>query len=145
MMAALAEGLNILDHAGIASGRPDDDPEIAPLSGPERFRYDIDLAAVTEMWRRGSVISSWLMDLTAEALAADPDLSEFQGRVSDSGEGRWTVQTAVELGVPANVITSALYARFSSRGESGLADRALSAMRHQFGGHTEQPEEAPPT
>lgn len=145
MMAAIAEGLNILDHAGIAVGRPDDDPEIAPLQGPERFRFDLDLAAVAEVWRRGSVVSSWLVDLTAEALAADPDLDAFQGRVSDSGEGRWTVQTAVELGVPAHVITASLFSRFSSRGESEFGDKVLSAMRHQFGGHREQAPQDPPT
>jgi 6-phosphogluconate dehydrogenase len=145
MMAALAEGLNILEHAGIAVGRPDDDPEVAPLKGPERFRFDLDLADVAEVWRRGSVISSWLLDLTADALAADPHLEAFQGRVSDSGEGRWTVQTAVELGVPAHVITAALYSRFSSRGESEFGDKVLSAMRHQFGGHREQAPQDPPT
>ncbi|MBK5223713.1 MAG: decarboxylating 6-phosphogluconate dehydrogenase [Acidimicrobiia bacterium] len=138
MMAAFAEGMNILEHTGIARGRPADDPEIAPLKGPERFRYDIDLAAVAEVWRRGSVISSWLLDLTANALNADPELEGFEGRVSDSGEGRWTVQTAVELGVPAHVITASLFSRFSSRGESAYGDRLLSAMRMQFGGHTEQ-------
>ncbi len=143
MMAAIAEGLNVLDHAGIALGRPSDDPEIAPLKGAERFRFDLDLAAVTEVWRRGTVISSWLMDLTASALAADADLAGYDGRVADSGEGRWTVQTAVELGVPAHVITAALYSRFSSRGESNFGDRVLSAMRHQFGGHVEQPPEVP--
>lgn len=145
MMAAVAEGLNILDHAGIAVGRPDDDPEIAPLKGPERFRYDLDLADVTEVWRRGSVISSWLLDLTATALADDPDLQSYAGRVADSGEGRWTVQTAVELGVPAHVITASLFARFSSRGESAYGDRALSAMRHMFGGHLEHPAGGAPT
>lgn len=145
MMAAMAEGLNILDHAGIAVGRPDDDPEIAPLKGPERFRYDLDLGAITEVWRRGSVISSWLLDLTALALAGDPELESYQGRVADSGEGRWTVQTAVELGVPANVITASLFARFSSRGESAYGDRALSAMRHMFGGHVEHPAGGHPT
>ena len=144
MMAAVAEGMNILDHAGIAIGRPDDDPEIAPLTGAGRFRYDLDLGAIAEVWRRGSVISSWLMDLTANALVADPELDGFQGHVSDSGEGRWTVQTAVELGVPAHVITASLYSRFSSRGESDYADRLLSAMRLQFGGHVEKPQ-APPT
>ncbi|QGG94472.1 phosphogluconate dehydrogenase (NAD(+)-dependent, decarboxylating) [Actinomarinicola tropica] len=145
MMAAVAEGLNILDHAGIAVGRPDDDPEIAPLKGPERFRYDLDLAEITEVWRRGSVVSSWLVDLTAAALHADPDLAGYQGRVADSGEGRWTVQTAVELGVPAHVIAGSLFARFSSRGESDYGDRVLSAMRHQFGGHVEHPVTGPPT
>jgi len=138
MMAAIAEGLNILDHAGIAVGRPDDDPEVAPLKGPERFRFDLDLAAVAEVWRRGSVVSSWLIDLTAEALAEDPALDAFEGRVSDSGEGRWTVQTAVELGVPAHVITASLYSRFGSRGEALFGDKVLSAMRHQFGGHVEK-------
>jgi 6-phosphogluconate dehydrogenase len=143
MMAAIAEGLNVLDHAGIGLARPSDDAEVAPLAGAERFRFDLDLADVTEVWRRGTVISSWLVDLTAAALASDPDLASYDGRVSDSGEGRWTVQTAVELGVPAHVITAALFSRFSSRGESNFGDRALSAMRHQFGGHVEQPEEIP--
>ncbi len=143
MMAAIAEGLNVLDHAGIGLARPSDDPEIAPLSGAERFRFDLDLADVTEVWRRGTVISSWLVDLTAAALASDADLATYDGRVSDSGEGRWTVQTAVELGVPAHVITAALFSRFSSRGESNFGDRVLSAMRHQFGGHVEQPQGIP--
>jgi 6-phosphogluconate dehydrogenase len=143
MMAAIAEGLNVLDHAGIGLARPSDDAEIAPLSGAERFQYELDLAEVAEVWRRGTVISSWLVDLTAAALTGDPELEHYDGRVSDSGEGRWTVQTAVELGVPAHVITAALFSRFSSRGESNFGDRVLSAMRHQFGGHVEQPEEIP--
>jgi 6-phosphogluconate dehydrogenase len=143
MMAAIAEGLNVLDHAGIGLARPSDDAEIAPLSGAERFQYELDLAEVAEVWRRGTVISSWPIDLTAAALTADADLEGYDGRVSDSGEGRWTVQTAVELGVPAHVITAALFSRFSSRGESNFGDRVLSAMRHQFGGHVEHPEGIP--
>jgi 6-phosphogluconate dehydrogenase len=143
MMAAIAEGLNVLDHAGIGIARPSDDAEIAPLAGAERFQYELDLADVAEVWRRGTVISSWLVDLTAAALTGDATLEHYDGRVSDSGEGRWTVQTAVELGVPAHVITAALFSRFSSRGESNFGDRVLSAMRQQFGGHVEQPEEIP--
>jgi len=138
MMAALAEGLAILDKAGIGREEQTHDAETSPLSDPRYYRYDIDTAAVAEVWRRGSVISSWLVDLTAKALAADPDLAGFEGRVSDSGEGRWTVGAAVDLGVPAHTITAALYQRFASRGRSDFADRSLSAMRKEFGGHHEK-------
>lgn len=139
MMAALAEGLAILDKADIGDEQQTHDAETAPLRDPRYYRYDIDMAAVAEVWRRGSVISSWLVDLTAKALAADPGLDGFEGRVSDSGEGRWTVDAAVDLGVPAHTITAALYQRFASRGRSEFADRSLSAMRKEFGGHHEQP------
>lgn len=139
VMAAYAEGLAILVDAGEGRRRQEADAETVPLRHPEYFRYDLDVAAVAEVWRRGSVISSWLLDLTAAALADDPGLHAYEGRVSDSGEGRWTVQAAVEVGVPAHVITSALYQRFTSRGEADFADRVLSAMRHRFGGHEERP------
>jgi 6-phosphogluconate dehydrogenase len=138
LMAAYAEGMNLLQHAGIGALARAADAETTPLRDPRAFRYDIDIAAVAELWRRGSVISSWLLDLTAEALARSPQLSEFDGRVSDSGEGRWTSMAAIEAGVPARVLTTALYDRFSSRGESDFADRVLSAMRFGFGGHHEQ-------
>jgi len=140
LMAAYAEGLNILKHADIGARPPVADAETAPLDNPEAFRYDIDLAAVTEVWRRGSVITSWLLDLTAEALARSPDLAEFSGRVADSGEGRWTSIAAIESGTPARVLTTALYDRFSSRGEGDFADQVLSAMRFGFGGHHEKSE-----
>jgi 6-phosphogluconate dehydrogenase len=138
IMAAYAEGFNILHHANVGKreGRSDD-AETAPLRDPQYYRYDIDLAAVAEVWRRGSVVASWLLDLTAAALAESPDLKEFGGRVSDSGEGRWTVHAAVDEGVPANVLSTALYERFSSRGEADFANQLLSAMRKQFGGHVE--------
>ncbi|CAI7975555.1 MULTISPECIES: phosphogluconate dehydrogenase (NAD(+)-dependent, decarboxylating) [Parafrankia] len=139
MMAAFAEGMGILEKAGI--GRSEaalHDAETAPLAHPEYYQYDFDIASVAEVWRRGSVVSSWLLDLTATALAEDPRLAEFGGRVSDSGEGRWTVLAAVEEGVPAHVLTASLYERFSSRGESLFADKLLSAMRKQFGGHAEK-------
>lgn len=139
LMAAYAEGLAILERADLGSARRAADAETAPLRRPERYRYELDVSAISEVWRRGSVVASWLLDLTAAALAADPDLSGFKGHVSDSGEGRWTVQTAVDLGVPAHVIAAALYQRFASRDEGDFADRALSAMRHQFGGHLEVP------
>ncbi len=137
LMAAYAEGLNILSEANIgASDRPKD-AETAPLPHPEYYQYDFDLAAISELWRRGSVVSSWLLDLTAAALVADPKLSGFEGRVSDSGEGRWTVHAAIEEGVPAPVLSAALYERFDSRGRAGTANKILSAMRAQFGGHVE--------
>jgi 6-phosphogluconate dehydrogenase len=139
LMAAYAEGLAILERANAGNRSRALDAETAPLRRPERYRYDFDVAAVAEVWRRGSVIASWLLDLTAAALASDPDLSGYAGHVSDSGEGRWTVQTAVDLGVPAHVIAAALYQRFASRDEGDFADRTLSAMRHQFGGHLETP------
>jgi 6-phosphogluconate dehydrogenase len=138
-MAALAEGLNILATAGIGLEDQTHDAETAPLRHPELHRYEIPVADVAEVWRRGSVIASWLLDLTAAAMADDPDLERFAGRVSDSGEGRWTVQTAIDQGVPAPVLSAALYARFSSRGNARFADKALSAMRAGFGGHLEKP------
>ncbi len=143
VMAAYAEGLNILAHADI--GRTDrlHDAETAPLRDPQYYQYDIDIPEVTELWRRGSVITSWLLDLTAAALQDDPGLDGFQGRVSDSGEGRWTVQAAVDTAVPAHVLTAALYERFSSRGEADYGDRVLSAMRKQFGGHDERQAQDP--
>jgi 6-phosphogluconate dehydrogenase len=138
LMAAYAEGLNILRHADIGSAEHAADAETAPLRHPEHYRYEIDTAAVAEVWRRGSVVASWLLDLTAAALHADPDLEAFSGRVSDSGEGRWTALAAIEEGVPAPVLTAALQARFSSQGQSDFADKVLSAMRKQFGGHDEK-------
>jgi 6-phosphogluconate dehydrogenase len=142
VMAAYAEGLNILRNADVGKRARTADAETAPLEHPEFYQYDIDTAAVAEVWRRGSVIGSWLLDLTAAALLESPDLDGFSGRVSDSGEGRWTSVAAVEEGVPAPVLTSALYARFSSRDLSDYADRVLSAMRKQFGGHAEKPPDA---
>ena len=139
VMAAYAEGLNILRNANAGKQQQESDAETAPLENPEYYQYDIDTTEVTEVWRRGSVIGSWLLDLTAQALLESPDLQEFSGRVSDSGEGRWTSTAAIEEGVPAPVLTSALYSRFSSRGLDDFADRALSAMRKQFGGHAEKP------
>ena len=138
IMAAYAEGLAILKKANVGAGEQVHDAETTPLRDPEMYRYEIDTAAVAEVWRRGSVISSWLLDLTAIALTEDPALSGFGGRVSDSGEGRWTVAAAVDEGVPAHVLTAALFERFSSRGEADYADRLLSAMRKQFGGHDEK-------
>jgi 6-phosphogluconate dehydrogenase len=138
LMAAYAEGLAILRNANIGRRAQEHDAETTPLRNPEHYMYDIDLAAVAELWRRGSVISSWLLDLTATALFEDPDASGFSGRVSDSGEGRWTALAAVDEGVPAHVLTAALYERFSSRGEAEFANRVLSAMRRQFGGHVEK-------
>ena len=138
MMAAYAEGLNVLAKANIGAEDHADDAETAPLEDAKYFQYDIDLAAVTEVWRRGSVITSWLLDLTAEAYLDDPKLDEYAGFVSDSGEGRWTVQAAIEEGVPAPVLSAALYQRFSSRGRSDMADKVLSAMRAGFGGHHER-------
>jgi len=137
-MAAYAEGLNVLYKANVGKETHTVDAETTPLREPEYYQYDIDIAAVAEVWRRGSVVASWLLDLTAAALAKSPALEEFGGRVSDSGEGRWTVLAAVDEGVPANVLTTALYERFSSRGEADFADRLLSAMRFEFGGHAEQ-------
>ena len=137
LMAAYAEGLNILHRADAGSEKRADDAETAPLSDPEYYRYSIDVAAVAEVWRRGSVVASWLLDLTADALAGPPDLSAFSGRVSDSGEGRWTVRAAVDVGAPATVLSAALFDRFASRGEADFADQLLSAMRSQFGGHSE--------
>jgi 6-phosphogluconate dehydrogenase len=138
IMAAYAEGFNVLRHANVGAKAKTDDAETAPLVDPEAYRYDIEVAEVAEVWRRGSVIASWLLDLIAVALFQDPDLAQFQGRVSDSGEGRWTVKAAVDEGVPAHVLSGALYQRFASRGEADFADKLLSAMRHEFGGHAEK-------
>ena len=140
LMAAYAEGLNLLAHANVGQQTRAADAETTPLRNPEAFRYDIDLPEVAEVWRRGSVITSWLLDLTADALYESPQLSEFGGRVSDSGEGRWTSIAAIESGAPARVLTTALYDRFTSRGESDFADKVLSAMRFGFGGHHEKGE-----
>jgi 6-phosphogluconate dehydrogenase len=139
IMAAYAEGFNVLRHADAGRRDREQDAETAPLGDPRYYRYELDIPAIAELWRRGSVVSSWLLDLTAAALAASPQLEEFTGRVSDSGEGRWTVVAAVEEGVPAYVLSAALYERFSSRGEADYADRVLSAMRREFGGHVEKP------
>jgi len=138
MMAAYAEGLNILKHANAGSVQRDADAETAPLADPEAYMYDLDLTAVSEVWRRGSVIASWLLDLTAEALVASPQLDEFSGRVSDSGEGRWTALAAIEEGVPAPILTGALFERFASQGSDQFANKVMSAMRSQFGGHAEK-------
>jgi 6-phosphogluconate dehydrogenase len=138
IMAAYAEGLNILKHANVGKKGHAIDAETTPLRYPEHYQYDFDLADVTEVWRRGSVIASWLLDLTALSLIQDPQLAKFAGRVSDSGEGRWTIQAAIEEGSPAPVLTSALYERFSSRGEDDFACKVLSAMRYAFGGHEEK-------
>ena len=138
LMAAYAEGLNILRHANVGKEGCSADAETTPLRNPEYYQYDFNLADVTEVWRRGSVVSSWLLDLTAEALAGSPDLAEFSGRVSDSGEGRWTILAAVDEGVPAHVLTASLYERFDSRGEAEFQNRVLSAMRFAFGGHLEK-------
>jgi 6-phosphogluconate dehydrogenase len=140
LMASYAEGLNVLAKAGIGAATHTADAETAPLTHPEYYQYDLDLAAVTEVWRRGSVVASWLLDLTAEALAADPRLEAFAGNVSDSGEGRWTISAAIDEGVPVPVLSSALYQRFSSRGRADVADKLLSAMRAGFGGHIERKE-----
>ncbi len=139
LMAAYAEGLSLLSAAGSGVGDRTHDAETAPLAHPEQFQYGFDLAAITELWRRGSVVPSWLLDLLANALAASPDLHEFAGRVSDSGEGRWTAEAAIALGVPTPVLTSALQARFASQGNATFAGKAQSALRKQFGGHTEKP------
>jgi 6-phosphogluconate dehydrogenase len=139
IMAAYAEGLNILKNGNIGKAKQEVDAETTPLEHPEYYQYDIDLPDVAEVWRRGSVIGSWLLDLTAQALQESPDLSEYTGRVSDSGEGRWTSIAAIEEGVPAPVLTMALYSRFASRGLDDYADKVLSAMRKGFGGHAEKP------
>jgi 6-phosphogluconate dehydrogenase len=139
VMAAYAEGLAVLKAANIGKKDHSADAETTPLRDPEHYQYDLNLADITELWRRGSVISSWLLDLQASALIKDPDLSKFGGRVSDSGEGRWTIKAAIDEGVPAHVLSSALYERFSSRGEADFADKLLSAMRYEFGGHIEKP------
>jgi 6-phosphogluconate dehydrogenase len=139
LMAAYAEGLNVIRNANVGSVEQTHDAETTPLRDPQYYRYDIDVAAVTEVWRRGSVIASWLLDLTAAALADDPQLDGFGGRVSDSGEGRWTLLAAIDEGVPVPVLSSALFERFSSRGNADYANKVLSAMRKGFGGHDEKP------
>ena len=138
LMAAYAEGLNILHHAGAGLNQREIDAETTPLREPELYQYNLDLAAVTEVWRRGSVVASWLLDLTAQALAESPDLANFSGRVSDSGEGRWTSIAAIDVSAPAPVLTTALYERFRSRGEADFGDKVQSAMRWGFGGHLEK-------
>jgi 6-phosphogluconate dehydrogenase len=137
-MAAYAEGLSILRHANVGKNGHEIDAETTPLRDPELYQYDFDLRDVAEVWRRGSVIASWLLDLSAAALAKDPSLAGFGGRVSDSGEGRWTIKAAIDEAVPVPVLSSALFERFSSRGEADFADKLLSAMRYQFGGHVEK-------
>jgi len=137
-MAAYAEGLGILQSANVGKQQGGIDAETAPLRDPEHYQYDFNLPDITELWRRGSVIASWLLDLTATALLRDPNLSSFEGRVSDSGEGRWTIKAAIDEAVPAPVLTTALYERFSSRGHAEFANKILSAMRYEFGGHEER-------
>jgi 6-phosphogluconate dehydrogenase len=139
MMAAYAEGLGVLKAAGIGKHASEIDAETTPLRDPEHYMYDLDLPNITEVWRRGSVIASWLVDLTAAALATDNELSKFGGRVSDSGEGRWTVKAGIDEGIPTPVLTASLYTRFSSRGEGDYSNKVLSAMRFAFGGHLEKP------
>jgi 6-phosphogluconate dehydrogenase len=139
LMASYAEGMNILKHANIGKGERTADAETTPLRNPEAFRFDLNLGDIAEVWRRGSVISSWLLDLTAASLIKDPTLAAFGGSVSDSGEGRWTIKAAIDENVPTPVLSTALYARFSSRGEAEFADRLTSAMRFEFGGHVEKP------
>ncbi len=138
IMTAYAEGLNILKHANIGKTTQEVDAETTPLRNPEDYQFDLDIPEIAEVWRRGSVIGSWLLDLTAEALAGDPELANFEGRVSDSGEGRWTIQAAVDEGIPCQVLTSALYERFASRGNADFQNKLLSAMRYEFGGHLEK-------
>jgi 6-phosphogluconate dehydrogenase len=138
LMAAYAEGLNILKNANAGTATREQDAETAPLENPQFYRYDIDIPAVAEVWRRGSVVASWLLDLTAASLVESPDLRDFSGRVSDSGEGRWTSIAAIDEGVPAPVLTTALYSRFASRDLDDFANKVLSAMRKQFGGHAEK-------
>ena len=139
LMAAYAEGMNVLRGANIGSAQHAVDAETTPLTNPEHYRYDFYLSDIAEVWRRGSVVASWLLDLTANALSKDPALAKFSGRVSDSGEGRWTIKAAIDEAVPTPVLTTALYARFSSRGEAEFQDKLLSAMRFEFGGHVEKP------
>jgi 6-phosphogluconate dehydrogenase len=138
LMAAYAEGLNILQHADAGTQQRTVDAETTPLRDPEYYQYNLDIPEVAEVWRRGSVVASWLLDLTAQALGKSPDLADFEGRVSDSGEGRWTVLAAVDEGVPAPVLSTALFDRFASRGQADFANRLLSAMRNEFGGHVEK-------
>jgi 6-phosphogluconate dehydrogenase len=139
LMAAYAEGFNLLRHANAGEEHRSHDAETAPLAHPEAFRYDFDVAAIAKLWGEGSVIRSWLLDLTARALGRDPELEAFRGHVSDSGEGRWTIEAAIETAVPVPVLSAALFARFASRGEADFADKLLSAMRSEFGGHGEKP------
>jgi len=139
LMAAYAEGLGILRSANIGKRGHAVDAETTPLRNPEHYQYDLNLSDIAELWRRGSVVASWLLDLSAAALTKDPELEGFQGRVSDSGEGRWTIRAAIDEAVPTPVLSSALYERFSSRGEADFADKLLSAMRYEFGGHIEKP------
>ncbi len=139
LMAAYAEGMNILRHANVGKRNRDVDAETAPLEHPELYRYDFDLAAITEVWRRGSVIASWLLDLMAASLLRSPELDEFSGRVSDSGEGRWTLKAAIDESVPAPILSTAIGERFASRGEADFANRLLAALRFEFGGHEERP------
>ena len=141
IMAAYAEGLNILHKANVGATNREVDAETTPLRNPENYQYDFNLPDVTEVWRRGSVVASWLLDLTAASLLEQPTLAKFSGRVSDSGEGRWTLQAAIDESVPAPVLNAALFQRFSSRGEADFADKVLSALRYQFGGHLEKPAE----
>src|SRR6516164_4201844 len=141
IMAAYAEGLSVLRSANAGKRLEKIDAETTPLRDPEHYQYDLDLKNIAEVWRRGSVIASWLLDLTATALVQDPGLSKFAGRVSDSGEGRWTIKAAIDEAVPTPVLTASLYERFSSRGEADYADKLLSAMRFEFGGHLEKPKE----
>ena len=141
IMAAYAEGLSVLRSANVGKRQEKIDAETTPLRDPEHYQYDLDLKNIAEVWRRGSVIASWLLDLTATALVQDPGLSKFAGRVSDSGEGRWTIKAAIDEAVPTPVLTASLYERFSSRGEADYADKLLSAMRFEFGGHLEKPKE----
>jgi 6-phosphogluconate dehydrogenase len=138
IMAAYAEGMNILKHANVGKTKRDVDAETTPLRHPEHYQYDLNLPDLAEVWRRGSVIASWLLDLTAIALLKSPDLADFSGRVSDSGEGRWTILAAIDEGTPAEVLTAALYERFASRGEADFANKLTSAMRYEFGGHVEK-------
>jgi 6-phosphogluconate dehydrogenase len=138
VMAAYAEGLGILRSANVGKKQGSIDAETTPLRDPEHYQFDLDLRDISEVWRRGSVIASWLLDLTAAALVKDPALSQFAGRVSDSGEGRWTIKAAIDEAVPAPVLSAALYQRFTSRGEADYQDRVLSAMRYGFGGHLEK-------
>ncbi len=142
IMAAYAEGLNIIRHANVGKQQQMIDAETSPLRNPEYYQYDINLSDVAEVWRRGSVVGSWLLDLTASALLKSPDLENFAGRVSDSGEGRWTISAAIDESIPAHVLSAALYERFSSRGEADFADKLLSALRFEFGGHLEKDDSA---
>jgi 6-phosphogluconate dehydrogenase len=137
-MAAYAEGLNLLNHANVGRAAASVDAETAPIKNPEQLSYELDVAAIAEVWRHGSVVRSWLLDLAAAALAQDRGLQDFRGDVADSGEGRWTVEAAIRAGTPAPVLATALFARFASRGEDDFANRVLSAMRLQFGGHAER-------